>query len=82
MGEGIMEKNLPFSEKAHMNRRFLDSYGIIAAVLVAAYIVELVKGSRTLGYIAVFGLILLIPFAGCILLYRKDRESKNGSIVV
>lgn len=69
-----MEKNLPFSEKAHMNRRFLDSYGIIALVLVVAYLVELVKGNRTLGYIAVFGLILLVPFAGCILLYRKNRE--------
>lgn len=70
-----MEKNLPFSEKAHMNRRFLDSYSIIAGVLLAAYVVELVKGNRTPGYFAVFCLVLLAPLVGCILIYQKNREA-------
>ncbi|MCM1127619.1 MAG: methyl-accepting chemotaxis protein [Lachnospiraceae bacterium] len=73
-----MDKNLPFNEKAHMNRRFLDSYGIIAFILIAAYVVELVKGSRTLGYIAIFSLLLLAPLAGCIVLFTKNKE--NGAI--
>lgn len=70
-----MEKNLQFSEKAHMNRRFLDGYSIIAAVLVAAYVMELVKGNRTPGYILVFCLILLTPLIVCILLFKKNREN-------
>lgn len=70
-----MEKILPFSEKGHMNRRFLDCYGIIAGVLIAAYLVELIKGSRTPGYIVVFCLILLAPLIGSVFLYRKNKES-------
>lgn len=70
-----MERDLQFSEKGHMNRRFLDSYSIIAGVLIAAYFVELAKGSRTLGYIVVFCLILLLPLIGCILLFRQNKES-------
>lgn len=70
-----MEKNLSFNEKGHMNRRFLDCYSMIAIVLIVAYFVELAKGSRTPVYIAVFCLILLLPLIGCILLYRKNKES-------
>lgn len=70
-----MEKILPFSEKGYVNRRFLDCHGIIAGVLIAAYLVELAKGNRTPGYIAVFCVILLVPFIGCVLLYRKNKES-------
>lgn len=70
-----MDKTLSFSEKGHMNRKFLDCYGIIAGVLIVAYFVELVKGNRTPGYIAVFCLILLLPLISCIFLYRKNKES-------
>lgn len=70
-----METAQGFQEKGYMNRRFLNGYGIVAGVLFAAYIIELVKGNRTLGYTAVFWAFLLIPLAASILIYRRDKNS-------
>lgn len=67
-----------FDEKGYMNRRFLNCYGIVAGVLFVAYIVELVKGNRTLGYTAVFWAFLFIPLVAAIMIYRREK----GSILV
>ena len=50
------------NEQEFMNERMLIGYGITVAVLFAAYLVELLKGNRTPGYVAVFSAFLLIPF--------------------
>lgn len=64
-----------FREKEFMNKKLLGCYGSICTVLFLAYLLELVKGNRTLGYTAVFSLILLIPLAASIFLYRSNKES-------
>lgn len=64
-----------FHELAFMNGRMLIGYGMTVAVLFAAYLVELLKGNRTPGYVAVFSVLLLVPFLLSFLLYRKDKES-------
>lgn len=64
-----------FNEKAFMNKKLLECYGSICTVLFVAYLLELVKGNRTLGYTLVFSCILLIPFATSIFLYRSNKES-------
>lgn len=66
---------MEFHEKEYLNRRFLNCYGIIAGVLFAAYILELVKGNRTLGYTIIFSAILLIPLVISLLIYKKDKGS-------
>lgn len=66
---------MEFQEKEYLNRRFLNCYGIIAGVLFAAYILELVKGNRTLEYTAIFSVILLIPLVISLLIYKKDKSS-------
>lgn len=71
-GKNMQEK---LNEKQYRNKQMLFCYGIVAAVLFIAYIIELVKGNRTLGYTVVFSLILLVPFAISVLLYRADCES-------
>lgn len=69
------------SELEFMNGRMLLGYGITAAVLFLAYLLELVKGNRTPGYVAVFSLFLLIPFFLSIFIYRKDRESQIVKVI-
>lgn len=65
-----------FKEKVFTNKKLLWCYGVISAVLFFAYLLELVKGNRTAGYIAVFCAILLIPLAVDILVYRNNPESE------
>lgn len=64
-----------FEELEFMNGKMLIGYGITVAVLFAAYLVELLKGNRTPGYIAVFSALLLTPFLLSFLIYRKDKGS-------
>lgn len=71
-----MEKNQNFNEMEYLNKRFLNCYEIIAGILFAAYMLELVKGNRTAGYIAVFCAFLLIPLIVTILIYMKNKSSK------
>lgn len=75
-----MQKKKPeqktFVETEFMNKRMLMGYGITALVLLLAYLVELVKGNRTPGYVAVFLAVLLIPFFAACLIYKKDKGSR------
>ena len=70
-----------FVETEFMNNRMLLGYGITALVLLMAYLVELLKGNRTPGYIAVFFAVLLIPYIFTCLIYKKDKGSKTLRIV-
>lgn len=69
-------KGKEFQEIRFTNKRVLLGYWIVVAILFVAYILELVKGNRTWQYIAVFFAILLIPAILCLVLYRKQPESK------
>lgn len=65
-----------FSEKQLVNQRFLVCYGSVIGILLLAYIAEYIKGNRTPGYLAVFSVIMLIPFLACMILYfTKNKES-------
>lgn len=66
--------NENFSEKGHINRTALLGHTIIAVVLALAYALELFKGSRTLGYYAVFALLCIVPVVVEQILYKKDPE--------
>lgn len=70
-----------FVETEFMNKRMLLGYGITALVLFLAYLMELIKGNRTPGYVAVFWAVLLIPFIFTCLIYKKDKGSKILRIV-
>ncbi len=71
-----MENSRNFQEMEYLNKRFLNCYEIIAGILFAAYMIELIKGNRTLGYTAVFCVFLVIPLMITILVYLKDKNSK------
>lgn len=72
---GDRKRSEAFNEKAFANKKLLWCYTIISMVLFVAYLLELVKGNRTFGYVCVFSAILLTPLAISILLYRKNEES-------
>lgn len=63
-----------YSEKLAGNRALLQCYSGIEAVLLIAYILEFIKGNRTLPYILLFSVILLVPLIACICLYFRDKE--------
>ena len=59
-----------------VNASALISYTVIIAILLFAYVLELVKGSRTLTYTLIFAALDLIPWALCVMIFLKDRRSK------
>lgn len=70
-----MEK---FSEKGRVNKAVLECYGLLTGVLFLAYLVEVIKGNRTIPYTLVFEVLLLVPYIGSVIAYKKNRE--NGII--
>lgn len=66
-----------YSEKLAKNRTLLYCYSGIEGVLFLAYIVEFIKGNRTLPYILLFSAILLIPLIACFCLYRNNKEDEK-----
>lgn len=69
--------NKKMHETHRINFAGIIAYTIITAVLLFAYVLEFLKGSRTLGYTLVFAVLNLVPYITCLVLYRKDRTT-NG----
>ncbi len=72
---------MKFSYKAYSNKTILQSYAIIAGILLLAYLLEWIKGSRTLGYTLCFLAICLIPVAFTFAAYRRNKESVGVSVI-
>lgn len=64
-----------FSQKAYINHMAMLGHTIIVAVLFLAYTLELVKGSRTIGYYAFFVLLAVLPVIVEHILYRNNPEN-------
>ena len=66
---------MKLAEKAYINKNAMICHAIISVILTAAYFVEWIKGSRTIGYTLVFLVLLLWPVITELLLYKKNKES-------
>ena len=64
------------SDMHRCNKTAVVTYAVITAALIAAYLIEVIKGSRTMGYYAVFCLLAIVPFVICFFTYKKDNESE------
>lgn len=64
------------SEEERINKVVFGTYAVIAAVLFLAYVMEFVKGTRTLQYSLTFLGFLGIPFLANAIVYFKNKESK------
>lgn len=63
------------SELKLVNKRSMFCYIIVSIVLTIAYILEVVKGVRNVGYLAIVLIILGIPLALSIFSFKKNEES-------
>ena len=58
-----------------INRATVWAYSLMSILLLIAYLLEFVKGSRTIGYTAVVAILDLVPYIMCLVAYRKNVES-------
>ena len=62
-------------EMERLNNVVLYEYGALTIILLAAYLLEFFKGSRTLEYTIIFSLIDVVPFIAFLIIYKKNAES-------
>lgn len=67
-----MNNEQAFNGSKAMNRVAIVCHVVIVAVLELAYLLEVVKGSRTIGYFLIFSLFALVPLVAELLCYQKD----------
>lgn len=71
-----IDGNGKLSETQTINRCVAIAYGFIAFILTLAYIAEVIKGTRTIGYFCLFFVLLLIPFVINAVIETRDHETK------
>ena len=64
-------------EKQYVNKVAIMCHLIIEAVLLVAYLIEVLKGARTIGYYLIFIAIIVVSSAGELIIYRKNAESEK-----
>ena len=67
---------MKLSEKAYVNWVALLCHSGINTILGLAYIVELMKGARSVGYICIFEALCSLPLILEWALYKRDRENR------
>lgn len=63
------------NENIKINKVLLSGWGVIDAILLIAYMLEFIKGERSIGYFIVFILCGGIPYVIGQVVYRKNKES-------
>lgn len=66
---------MKLSEKAYVNKMATTCYSIITVVLSLAYVLELVKGARSIGYVLFMIALCLVPSGANIVIYRRKKEA-------
>lgn len=64
-----------FSEKKYVNKTAIKGHTIIDSILFLAYLLEVMKGSRTIGYFAVFAVLTVVPVVVEWIIYARNPES-------
>lgn len=65
------------SEQTKINRFALFGWSITVAVIVVAYLLEVIKGQRTIGYYSMVVLLGVLPLLIGWFIYRKDQENRT-----
>ena len=71
-----MRKGQKVSAQQRANKTALVSYGVMNFILIACYLLEVIKKSRTIGYFAVFCVLAIVPWVVSGLIYKKNRASE------
>ncbi|MBQ2669257.1 MAG: hypothetical protein IJG06_00575 [Clostridia bacterium] len=62
-------------ENKRVNRLMLVGWTAINIILVLSYMLEVVKGTRTIDYVFVFTLIASLPEIVAVVVYKNDNHS-------
>ena len=68
---------MKLSEKAYVNKVSTICYTMITIMLAAAYLLEYLKGARSLGYTIIISLICLVPMMVSWILYKRNTETQG-----
>ena len=73
-----MEKQMKkISEKTRENRAAISCYLVMISIITVAYLIEVVKHNRTLGYFLICLLLLWGPAVFTLLTFRKNSEHEK-----
>ncbi|MBQ7780857.1 MAG: hypothetical protein IJ405_02405 [Lachnospiraceae bacterium] len=70
------------SDMARINFGVIVCHGSLCGIITAAYLLEVLKGSRTIVYFIVLALLALAPVAVEAVMYRKNREDAKIKVIV
>ena len=75
--EQRLEKELAgdFNEKAFINKQALVGSSVLNGVIMAAYLIEFIKGSRTLGYTLIMLVLTMCPLFLLFYCYKRKADS-------
>lgn len=73
---------MKFTEKSYTNQVTSFCYTLINLMLAIAYVIEFLKGARTMGYLLLVFAFTLIPTIVVWILYKKNRDNKIGQHVM
>lgn len=63
------------NEQKIINQKILGCWMVMVILLVACYIIEIFKHTRTVGYVALFSAVTIIPFIISIMLFKANEDS-------
>lgn len=71
-----------YSDIKRSNISILLGYGLMNVILVICYLLEVLKGSRTISYYIIFCILALLPFLVTIAEYKHNPESEKIKIML
>ena len=63
-----------YSDQRRVNATAMFCYTMMVVILAACYVIEVLKHSRTISYLAVFLILLLVPYITCLVLKQRNPE--------
>lgn len=70
-------ENMRLTDNARINRAAIGCHAGIDSLISAAYLIEVLKGSRTLGYFAIIAALAIVPVAAEAFMYRRNPDNAN-----
>lgn len=76
------KKQKQITERRTDNRVVALAYGTLSLVLIVSYIIEVVKGNRTVGYVALFFGLVLVPAILNFVVQKSNPETKLTAFIL
>ena len=70
------------SDTARTNKIAILCHGVVDSILILSYLVEVIKGSRTILCFSIFALLAIVPVVIEIFMYRNNRDSRTIKTVL